>query len=188
MFASRSCRPLRAGVFTLVCVNVSAHGHELCSGHDVPLPGLLLGTALVSAMAWASADRHHGWWGLASRMLWGQLALHVAFSCTQSLGEHQHTAGTVPTDAAPAWVMLLFHTSTALVAAWWLHRGEEALHTFLRSTTLRILPPLLPLGGSTTPTPAPNTCFCPVDECPRLQPPYLRHSRVLRGPPTTLVA
>lgn len=188
MSVSRSCHPLRAGVFTLVCVNVSAHGHALCSGHDVLLPGLLLGAALVFVMAWASADRRHGWWGLSARMLWGQLALHVAFSCTQNLGEHQHTTGTVSADGSPAWTMLLFHTLTALIAAWWLRRGDDALHSFLRFMALRLMTLLLTPGSPTSPTPAVPMRFRPAEDRSRSGSPYLRHSRVLRGPPVALAA
>lgn len=183
MSVSRSCRPLRAGVFTLVCVNVSAHGHALCSGHDVPFLGLLLGVAMVFVMAWASADRRHRWWALAARMLWGQFALHVAFSYAQAPGQHQHSTGAVPADGTPAWTMLLFHTLAALIAAWWLCRGDDALHAFLCFMTQRLLPPLLTPSGATSPTPAANTRFRPVDEAPLPRPAYLRHIRVLRGPP-----
>lgn len=184
MSSHRSCRPLRAGVFTLVCVNVSAHGHTWSSGHDVPLGGLLLGAALVLAMAWASADRRHGWWGLTLRMLWGQFALHVAFSYTQNLGEHHHAVGTVPADGT----MVVSHVLTALIAAWWLRRGDNALHAFLRFMALRLLPPLLVLISHTPPAPGPNARFRPVDEYSRPRPSYLRHSRVLRGPPMARAA
>ncbi|CAL9617181.1 hypothetical protein SUDANB121_05781 [Nocardiopsis dassonvillei] len=191
MTENRACRPLRAGVFTLVCASLSAHGHALGSGHDVPLPGLLPGMAVVFAMAWAAAHRRQGWAALTGRMLWGQLALHVTFSYAGSFGA-SHTAphpDQVVADAAmPAWAMIGMHVLSALVSAWWLHRGEAALFAFLRFMALALLPLLLALGA----LPAPRGPVVPrlrsADAPARIRLPYLRHSLILRGPPVPSAA
>ncbi len=191
MSENRACRPLRAGVFTLVCASLSAHGHALSSGHDVPLLGLVLGMSLVFAMAWAATGRRQGPLALTGWMLWGQFALHVAFSYVGSFGT-PHTAahpGQAVSEAAmPAWTMIGMHVVSALVSAWWLHRGERSLFAFLRFMALALFPLLAALGG----LPAPRGPVVPrlrgADAPARIRLPYLRHSLILRGPPVPSAA
>ena len=185
MTETGTCRPLRAGVFTLVCASLSSHGHALSFGHDVPLPGLLLGAAVVFAVSWAATGRRQSRTTLTGWMLWGQFALHVAFSYAGSFG----TPHTVPhseqviAPAAPAWTMIGMHVLSALVSAWWLHRGENALFSFLRFMALTLLPLLLVPGSLPAPwgpvVPRPRGADAPA----RIRPLYLRHSLILRGPP-----
>ncbi|WP_116245630.1 hypothetical protein [Nocardiopsis sp. FIRDI 009] len=206
MSESQPCRPLRAGVFTLVCASLSAHGHALSSGHDVPLPGLLLGMAVVMVMAWATAKRRHGPLVMAGWMLWGQFALHLAFSYTQLWGggHAAHLASAdnpaLATDAAAysasvaeaaasggslsTWQMLVMHVVAALLSAWWLHRGENALFAFLRFMALTLFPLLIALGRVRV-LPEPATGRGPWNDEELSQPllPYLRHTLILRGPP-----
>ena len=200
MTESEQCRPLRAGVFTLVCASLSAIGHAVSSGHDVPAVGLLLGMGVVFAMAWASSSRRQGPWMLTAWMLWGQLALHVTFAYTQEVGSgrpglehlgvgHTGHSGTVlAQDPVPAWVMIAMHLVMALVSAWWLHLGENALFAFLRFMALSLVPLLLVVGAIPTAREATVPRFAAPDEHSRSRPPYLRHSRVLRGPPLVLAA
>ncbi|MCY9787433.1 hypothetical protein KIK06_26480 [Nocardiopsis sp. EMB25] len=205
MSESQPCRPLRAGVFTLVCASLSAHGHALSSGHDVPLAGLLLGVVVVMAMAWAAAKRRHGPLVLAGWMLWGQFALHLAFSYTQLWGGGHGThlaAADNPSLAADAaaysanvaeaasggslstWQMLAMHVMAALLSAWWLHRGENSLFAFLRFMALTLFPLLIALGRVRV-LPEPAIGRGPWNDEGRSQPllPYLRYARILRGPP-----
>ncbi|MEU3018685.1 MULTISPECIES: hypothetical protein [unclassified Nocardiopsis] len=186
MSDSEQCRPLRAGVFTLVCVSLSAIGHTVSSGHDVPVPGLLVGTAVVLAVAWALTGRRHGPGMLTAWMLWGQLALHVTFSATQEAGggHADHTgAALVSQDPMPAWAMILMHLVMALVSAFWLHRGENALFAFLRFMALTLVPLLLVVGAVTVERTSSPARYRAADQRPPARAPYLRHSRVLRGPP-----
>lgn len=191
MTEDRTCRPLRAGVFTLVCASLSAHGHALGSGHDVPLPGLLPGMAVVFAMAWAVAKRPQGWAALTGWMLWGQFALHVTFSYVGSFGT-SHTAHPDQVAAAaaavPAWTMIGMHVLAALASAWWLSRGEAALFAFLRFMALALLPLLLVPGV----LPVPHGPAAPrargADAPARVRLPYLRHTLILRGPPAPSAA
>ncbi|WP_156366018.1 hypothetical protein [Nocardiopsis sp. NRRL B-16309] len=191
MSENSACRPLRAGVFTLVCASLSAHGHALSSGHDVPLLGLLLGMPVVFAMAWAASNHRQGWAALTGWMLWGQFALHVTFSYVGSFGtphSASHADLAVADAAMPAWTMIGMHVVSALVSAWWLRQGETALFAFLRFMALSLLPLLLVLGGP----PAPRGPVVPrlraADACVRIRLPYLRHSLILRGPPASLPA
>ncbi|MBQ1084485.1 MULTISPECIES: hypothetical protein [unclassified Nocardiopsis] len=188
MSESELCRPLRTGVFTLVCASLSAVGHVVSSGHDVPLVGLLLGTAVVLAVAWVLSGRRHGPGMLTAWMLWGQLALHVTFSYTQAANHVDHTGAVLVQDPMPAWAMISMHLVMALVSAWWLHLGENALFAFLRFMALSLIPLLLVVGAVPSARVTASVRFATADQRPRTRPPYLRHSRVLRGPPPVLAA
>ncbi|GAB3730152.1 hypothetical protein GCM10027590_38320 [Nocardiopsis nanhaiensis] len=190
MSESEQCRPLRAGVFTLVCASLSAIGHAVSSGHDVPLPGLLLGMVVVFAMAWAASSRRQGPGMVAAWMLWGQFALHVAFSYTQGIGagHAEHTDAVLNSDPMPAWAMIGMHVVMALVSAWWLHLGENALFAFLEFMALVLVPLLLVVGVVPVAREALAPRFATNDERTRTRRPYLRHTRVLRGPPPVLAA
>ncbi len=195
MSESEQCRPLRAGVFTLVCASLSAIGHAVSSGHDVPVAGLLLGVVVVFAMAWAASSRRQSPWMLTAWMLWGQLALHVTFAYTQGAGSgHTDLAHAGQAEAVlaqepmPAWAMIAMHLVMALVSAWWLHLGENALFEFLRFMALALIPILLVVGAIPTVRESTAPRFAATDEHSRSRPPYLRHSRVLRGPPFVLAA
>lgn len=187
---NQPCRLLRAGAFTLVCANLSAHGHALCSGHDVPLLGLFLGVLLVLVTAWAATGQRHGLGTLTAWTAWGQLVLHVVFSWAQTLGEaHTHTADALTHTHLPAGSMLALHGAAALAGAWWLHRGERALFAFLRFMAWRV-PSLLPflLVATTTPVrPRPNGARSVV-RADRPRRPHPGWSRLVRGPPAVVTA
>lgn len=187
---SPPCRSLRAGVFTLVCASLSAIGHAVSSGQDVPLLGLLLGGVLVWVMAWASTTRRLGVWALTARMLWGQFALHVTFSAAQGWGggHGDHGAVDVAAQSMPAWAMIAMHVVMALVSAWWLRLGEDALFAFLRFMALSLVPLLLVVGALPRPEPVCAPGFVPLDRSLPAGPSVLRHTRVLRGPPVVLAA
>lgn len=190
MSQSQSGRSLRAGVFTLVCASLSAHGHAVSSGHDVALPGLLLGMVVVYAVAWAASAHRLGRVRLAGYMLWGQFALHVALTVTSATDSHHttHGQGLEPVSGAPAWTMIAMHTVSALVSAWWLHRGEQAFFAFLGFMGLAVLPFLAITGVLPVPgTPERTRAWFPRPwGPPRFL--VLRHTQVLRGPPASFLA
>ena len=190
MSKSPPCRALRAGVFTLVCASLSAIGHALSSGQDVPLLGLVPGGALVWVMAWASTTRRLGVWALTARMLWGQFALHVTFSAAQGWGGGHggHGVGEMAAQSMPAWAMIAMHVVMALVSAWWLRLGEDALFAFLRFMALSLVPLLLVVGALPSPEPVLASRFAPPDRPLPAGPSVLRHTRVLRGPPVLIAA
>lgn len=187
---NRPCRLLRAGAFTLVCTNLSAHGHALSSGHDVPFLGLALGALVVLVTAWAAAGQRHGLGTLTAWTAWGQLALHAAFSWAQTLGgAHTHTADALTHTDLSAGSMFALHGAAALAGAWWLHRGERALFAFLRLMARRV-PSLLPFllvatAAPARPRPRGVRTAARVDRPRR---PHLGWSRLVRGPPAVATA
>ncbi|WP_026118284.1 hypothetical protein [Nocardiopsis salina] len=182
---SRGCRHLRAGVFTLVCASLSAHGHALSSGHDIPLLGLLLGMAAVHTVAWASSTRSMGRLRIAGHMLWGQFALHMALSVTASSGggHAAHGQSLDTAQGASAGTMIAMHVVSALVGAWWLHRGERAFFAFWGFMALRALPLLVVAGVLPAPATPPKARSPFPDQRGRPAFSYLRYTQVLRGPP-----
>lgn len=185
------CRLFRAGIFTLVCASVSAHGHRSTSGDDIPLGGLLVGMAVVFTIAWAASHRRQGPAMLTAWMLWGQLALHLAYSAGTS-SDDGHTVHLVGTSEAlptsPSGPMLATHVMVALVSAWWLGQGEKLLFRFLRFMATAVFTLLVVLGPwprvprSTDPVPPES------DRVRRGLLRYLRYTHVLRGPPVGLAA
>lgn len=179
---------VRAGIFAAVSVGVSANGHAVHSGHDVPLTGTLLGGALMLAIGWALAKRERGGGIILGWMLWGQLALHLVFGLTESGGgiHAAHRTAALPGTADgpdSSLGMLATHLGAALLCALWLHRGEaaalrlaRALRTLLSGAfRLCTAPPAVPgpsrgrlYGGSGTPLASGAV---------------LRYAVVRRGPP-----
>lgn len=192
MSDQQPCRPLRAGMFTLVCASVSAHGHRSASGDDVPLGGLLLGMLIVFAIAWTLSQRRQGSVALTAWMLWGQLALHLAYAHSSSPGtvHTAHVAGTGAEGLAnsPGWTMLTAHLLAALVSGWWLNQGEKYLFRFLRFMALTVHTLLLVLGFSPALPRLTGQAPPVVDRVDRRPSPYLRYARVLRGPPVRFAA
>ncbi|WP_304452685.1 hypothetical protein [Nocardiopsis sp. YSL2] len=189
----------RASVFAGVCVGVSAGGHALSSGHGVAPVGVVAGFALVLAAAHGLARRERGLAAVTALMLWCQLALHVLFSVAGS-GDAgsavtgSHAAGHQAVGAVGGAVgglagsglglsMLLAHTAAGLACAWWLRQGERSafdLVGLLRGLFRRLF---------TVPSPPPPPRSRPAvpfrDRSSRRVGgvPFLRHVRVLRGPP-----
>ncbi|WP_087101325.1 hypothetical protein [Nocardiopsis sp. JB363] len=190
MSESEAGRVLRAGMFTLVCAGLSAHGHALSSGHDVALPGLVLGMAVVFAVAWAASARRLSRMQLTGHMLWGQFALHMALTVTGSFGGGHagHQQDIASESGSPAWTMVALHVVSALLSAWWLHRGENAFFAFLRFMALTVLPLLVFVGALPAPVSRGRSLswFPERHDRPRIL--LLRHARVLRGPPVPSVA
>ncbi|WP_327068175.1 hypothetical protein [Kitasatospora sp. NBC_01302] len=168
-------RLLRAVPFAVVCTVVAAFGHHLSGGGDVALPSLLLGFAVVAALAALLGGRERSLPGIAAALGGGQLALHLLFHCAGphampgmtldqvagrlvcndmpgmarvlppgvSPAQLVNSAGLDPGSyhavaAGPWWLfgltpaMLLGHLAAAVLAGWWLRRGEAALWRLIR--------------------------------------------------------
>jgi hypothetical protein len=183
----------RASVFAGVCLGVSAGGHALSSGHGVAPVGLVAGFLLVLAAAHGLARRERGLPAVTGLMLWCQLALHVLFTVTGSTTaltghavEHGGAGTVVQGGLAGSGLspgMLLAHAAAGLACAWWLRQGERSafdLLGLLYSLFRRLF---------TVPPPAPVPLPRPAAPCRPHVPhrvggvPFLRHVRVLRGPP-----
>jgi hypothetical protein len=112
-----------------------------------------------------------------------------------------HPAGTVDPTAAHAVAgitgmagmtgsmttgMLAVHALAALVAAWWLRRGEAATWNAARSAVLFLVAPLLLFFATVPPTMRPSRTVVAA-EGPRLGPGLLlRHFVTRRGPPVAV--
>jgi hypothetical protein len=96
------------------------------------------------------------------------------------------TAQQMPSSVLP-WVLLAVHVSVGLVAAWWLRRGEAALHGVLRTMAVAAFRPLLFAVGAarTALTPLPRRISPAVAgrTAGALSARPLLHALVRRGPP-----
>ncbi|MGV9302724.1 hypothetical protein ACWDLG_05080 [Nonomuraea sp. NPDC003727] len=120
-------RALRAAVFAVACVLVSAVLHVLAGGAGVRLETM----AGALTLTWAGAF-------LLGRRQCGVEVLLAACFAAQYGMHHLFTAGAPPAVSAPATHghgtglgMLLVHVVAAVGSAWWLARGESALATLL---------------------------------------------------------
>ncbi|MBB6118619.1 hypothetical protein [Nocardiopsis algeriensis] len=173
-------RAVRTGVSASVCVAVSACGHTLSSGHEVPFGGLLAGALLILASAWALTGRERGLGTITGWMLWGQLALHTVFTAASAAGHGGHGTALDPGASAGA-DMLAAHAVAAAVCAWWLRRGEAAVFDHLRLAAAALLPLVLAVVRLPCQPLPPQRPAGPLLPAPAA--PLLRHSLVLRGPP-----
>ncbi|MFD6950868.1 hypothetical protein A6A08_19190 [Nocardiopsis sp. TSRI0078] len=180
----------RATVFATVCTGVSSAGHVLAAGHAVPPLGLAAGFALVLAVAHGLFRSEQRLGPLVCTTLWCQVALHLLFAVASPGGAAPHAAGyeaLAGSGVGPG--MLLAHAVAGVVCAWWLRQGERAalaLVGLVRSLLHRLL--LLGAEPAPVPRPAPagSPTRTPLRQSARLL--FLRHVRVLRGPPATFPA
>ncbi|WP_079152778.1 PE-PGRS family protein [Streptomyces malaysiensis] len=85
MRAGQMLKTVRAAVFAVVCVLLTALGHVVMSGVPVPLPALLGALAATAAVAWCFAGRERGPVAVGLLTVGAQAALHTAFSFGQAL-------------------------------------------------------------------------------------------------------
>ncbi|NYH52836.1 O-antigen/teichoic acid export membrane protein [Nocardiopsis arvandica] len=171
----------RATVFATVCTGVSSAGHVLAAGHAVPPLGLAAGFVLVLAVAHGLFRSEQRLGPLVCTTLWCQVALHLLFAVASPGGAVPHAAGS---GVGPG--MLLAHALAGVVCAWWLRQGERAALA-LAGLVRSLLHRLLLLGAEPAPVPRPvpagDLPRTPLRQSARLL--FLRHVRVLRGPPAT---
>ncbi|ARP73409.1 hypothetical protein LK07_30550 [Streptomyces pluripotens] len=84
MRAAADLRLLRAAVFSAVCVALSASGHALASGSEVPLWSLAAGWVGIAGVAGALAGRERSLPGIALTLLTGEIGLHLLFCLGQN--------------------------------------------------------------------------------------------------------
>ncbi|MFF4018965.1 hypothetical protein [Streptomyces sp. NPDC001843] len=194
MSASPAVRSLRAAVFAAVCVLLAAAGHGLAMGHMPPVRIDAAGFLGVFALGWLLGGRERTLPGIGVAMLATQAGLHFAFDAAHRpavMSGHAMAAmrGHVMAGMAGPHAVTehatAAHILAALVASWWLRRGEAALFSLLRRAVALVpclvawwrdvpLPALLdgPLRAQTDPG------------APRLLP--LRHAVHRRGPPARI--
>ncbi|MEW1778288.1 hypothetical protein [Streptomyces sp. NPDC086777] len=208
MNASPAVRSLRAAVFAAVCVLLGAAGHGLAMGDLPPLWADAAGFVAVFALGRGLAGRERGLPEIGVGMLLTQAGLHFGFDAARAVTPAAH-APAMPmaqmrmhghamagmagmrgvAQQHPHLHVLtahatLAHIVAALVASWWLRRGEAALWSVLRRTAALV--PGLAAWWRDAPLPAPAGG-------PRLAPAgpirprplrALRHAVSRRGPPT----
>ncbi|WP_162795565.1 MFS transporter [Nonomuraea lactucae] len=170
-------RIVRAAVFTVVCVVVSAGGHFYAGGAAVA-PGVVFagaGAAFALAYGLNGSERSRG--AVLAATIGAQAVLHELFALAgpgdDLSARHSHTSVG----------MVLVHLTVAWLTGWWLHRGESAFWLLLR------LWGAAPLARSrwlladpvTIPTPVRRTV--PVGESVSCAPWELTTTVQLRGPP-----
>lgn len=134
MNASPAVRSLRAAVFAVLCVLLAAGGHLLATGQAPPLWAEGAGLLAVFAAGCPLGGRERSLPGIAGAMLVAQAGLHLGFEAAGPRmamtmpGMHmaQPSAHALTPHATAA------HVAAALLATWWLRRGEAALWSLLR--------------------------------------------------------
>ncbi|MPY34021.1 hypothetical protein FNH09_23070 [Streptomyces adustus] len=215
MSASPAIRSLRAAVFAAVCVLLAVAGHGLAAGGTPPLWADGAGFLVVFAAGWLLGGRERTLPGITAAMLAVQAGLHTVFSRTIITAEpvmrmtrthmgqmhmgsmhmsptqmgHMRMAQmhglTAPHPHAMTPHAVLAHVLAALVASWWLRRGEAALWSLLRRA-VALLPGLAAWwGGPSAPFLRPAADCVPADAVPPLAL-LLRHAVSRRGPPTRI--
>jgi hypothetical protein len=192
MRASWTVRILRAAVFAAVCVTLSAAAHRVAVGATPPLWAGGCGFLAVLAVACPLSGRERSLRAIAGAMLAVQVALHFAFDAAlprsgamgmrmQGMpgapGGHEMAAHGVMTHSAVA------HLLAALLASWWLHRGEAAFWSLLRRAR-SLAPGLAAWWGVRTGPGVPVSVYRVAAAGPApVRGTELRHAVSRRGPP-----
>jgi hypothetical protein len=194
MSASPAVRSLRAAVFAAVCVLLAAAGHGLATGATPLLWADGAGFLVVFGMGWLLGGRERTLPGIGAAMLATQAGLHLGFDLARpragmAMAGMAHMPGQamapMPQTQAMTPHAVAAHVGAALVAAWWLRRGEAALWSLLR-WAVAFVPGLVawwrdasaPLRARTTGRPGRAAA-----EAAPLRQLLLRHAVSRRGPP-----
>lgn len=205
----------RAAVFTAVCLGLSVAAHRVMSGAAIPAWALAFGGIAVYASARVGSRRERGLAGIAMLMGALQIALHFLFAIAQNAsapatstampgmsmppgtaqmsmpgmsmpGMTMSAASQPETGLRMGAGMLLGHALAAMICAWWLRRGEAALHALARSVSHWVVERLV-IRERAVPLPAPTRPIrrgTSVLHVLRAQ--WLLTSVLLRGPPLRL--
>ena len=190
-------RTARAVVFATVCITLATGGHALAAGTPVPMWAALAGFCAVLGVTLMLAGHERSLATILGGLLGGQFALHTLFASATTTAAADPMAQHAPamhgaamhvpgTDASGGTAMTLAHTAAALVAAWWLRRGERAAWTLARRLATAVDGPirlLFALLAAVEPAASPPRI--PVAVAPDVPAVSraLRHQVVRRGPP-----
>lgn len=185
-------RTARAVVFATVCVALATLGHDLASHEPVPGWAVLAGFGAALAVAVALAGHERSLPTIMGGLLGGQFALHTLFaSATEGMrhcdtGAQAGHAAAMPAMHGSGTSMTAAHVAAAVVAAWWLRRGERAAWSLARRLAsaadrpIRLLLALLLIEPVERPA---RTPVVPVAAGVIATGRALRHQVVRRGPP-----
>ncbi|MGW1621827.1 hypothetical protein [Streptomyces sp. NPDC002172] len=216
MSASPAVRSLRAAVFAAVCVLLAAAGHGLAMGDMPPLWADAAGFAVVFALGRALAERERGLPEIGVGMLLTQAGLHFGFDAARAVTPaapapamtmaptrmHGHAmAGMANMSGMPGihgvaqqyphvHVLTahatLAHVVAALVASWWLRRGEAALWSLLRRAAALVPGLAAWWHDAPLPVPAGGPRLAPAGPIRPRRLLALRHAVSRRGPPNPI--
>jgi len=206
---------VRSAMFTAVCLGLSVAAHRAMSDATIPPWAIVLGGIGVYAPARLGTRRERGLLEITLLMGLLQVALHLLFAYAQDQAASASTAQlstSMPGMSMPAGTsmssmsthgmtmamssahagmrmsagMLLGHALAALVCAWWLRRGEAAVHALARSAAHWIVEHLAAPAAHVVPVPVHEHAALRVEPVAlALRSQWLRTSRALRGPPLT---
>ncbi|MGW3355016.1 hypothetical protein ACWDFL_06300 [Streptomyces bungoensis] len=198
MSASAAVRSLRAVVFAAVCVLLAAAGHGLAVGDMPPLWADAGAFLSVFAVGWSLGGRERSLVGIGAAMLVTQAGLHLAFGAAHRVSGSSGRMDAMPMAPVPGHTVTAMHAHSmadsataahllaALLASWWLRRGEAALWSLLRRAVALV--PGLVAWWRRVPLPSPDRPAGRVPAgpiSPRLTL-LLRHAMSRRGPPVSI--
>ncbi|MBW8803726.1 MAG: hypothetical protein JF587_07675 [Catenulisporales bacterium] len=216
-------REARAAVFAAVCVLVGAVGHDAFSASAIPLWALFVGGMSTFLIVQPLTQRERGLPTILVLMGVVQIGLHYLFELAQQLSADAtpmhmamappprgawwcghdepsgvtqamlHAAGMPPTHHTMTAGMAISHIAAALVASWWLRRGEAAVWSLGRALALALITPLVLLVVTLVAgrwTPPRWAAAVTVGDTPHGIGPgrLLRFDLARRGPPMTAAA
>jgi hypothetical protein len=194
---------VRSAMFTAVCLGLSVAAHRAMSQAAIPPWAIVLGGIGVYAPARLGSRRERGLLEITLLMGVLQIALHLLFAYAQDQAASaaqmsmspqmsgmsmssmpgMSMAGTGGGGMRMSGGMLFGHVLAALVCAWWLRRGEAAVHAVVRGAAHWIVAHfaspvhVVPVAGRGRVV----LRVEPVALALRSQ--WLRTRRALRGPP-----
>jgi hypothetical protein len=188
-------RPARAAMFATVCTVLAVAGHVVAGRATAAPRAMVVGFAALYLVAWVLTGTERSLATIGGGLLGGQFMLHALFAAAApaavpaaEVGGHSMRSmpATGPGDGADGGLtMTIAHIIAALVAAWWLRRGERAAWTLARHTaalaaySLRALRSPVALVDAAS-LDAPLVPGGPYDTAPQIRP----TSAMLRGPVT----
>ncbi|WP_433330392.1 hypothetical protein [Spirillospora sp. CA-294931] len=181
MFPYPMFRACRALAFATVCVALATTGHALTS--TAPVPGWAVGVAFcgVLAVALGLSGHERSLPTIFGGLLFGQFAVHSLYAGASGASPVEHHVPSVPSAGHGSGAgMTLAHVVAAVVAAWWLRRGERTAWSLVRRAASLGVRPLLAVDVV---LPVPRPCPPPAEPARPVGRALLRHQVVRRGPP-----